>query len=145
SNATVHDIEQATAAATDAWFPCWTASPTRPANTVFFSYTTGPQTQYVDLSTAGSDYDTLIGVLEGTPGGFAVIPGGCNDEGIPGTQQSRISGLRLRASTTYTIEVGAETALAVPSTLQLKLASSPQYLVSKTADTFDGTCNADCS
>src|SRR5687768_896600 len=56
-------------------------------NTVWYQFTTGSAVsgiEYYDLSTAGSSYNTVIGVFTGTPGDFRMVTGGCNDNGDPG-------------------------------------------------------------
>lgn len=74
--------------------------------TVWYSYTTGPNVEYVNLSTKNSGYDTVVGVFTGSPGTFRLVAGGCNDDGV-GTTQSRIAGLRLAPNTSYSIVVAS--------------------------------------
>jgi CSLREA domain-containing protein len=100
----------------------------------------------VTISTAGSDYDTQVGVYEGTPGAFRLVHGGCNDDaGDAGSFQSRVTGARLRPNTTYSIEVSQILQDDFPSMLRLNVAAAPTYHVTKVDDTTDGTCAADCS
>ena len=66
--------------------------------TVWYQYTTGAATEYLNLSTQGSGYDTVLAVYTGSPGAFRLVAGGCNDDGV-GTTQSRIAGLRLQPNT----------------------------------------------
>lgn len=80
--------------------------------------------EYVNLSTATSTYDTLIAVLKGAPGAFTAIPGGCSDESAA-THRASLSGLRLEANTTYTIEVAAEKAAHDPATLHFGMSFAP--------------------
>ena len=115
-------------------------------NTLWYSYTTGAATEYVTLSTATSDYDTTVSVYEGVPGSFRMTHGGCNDDGVePGIFQSRVTGVRLKANTTYSIEVTQLDPGTDPATLNLNIAPAATYRVTKLADTSDGTCDTDCS
>lgn len=114
-------------------------------NSVWYTYTSGATVEYLTLSTATSGYDTILSVYTGAPTNFSLVAGGCNDDGVAGVFQSRISGLRLAPNTEYSVEVVAFTSASAGNTLNFSVSSSPQYLVSKTADTADGVCNADCS
>lgn len=114
------------------------------AHTVWFQHTTGATGEYFNLNTAGSTYNTVIGVFTGSPSEFKMVTGGCNDDG--GTSlTSRLAGLYLEPDTTYTIVVAAFNTLLSPGTLNFSMAVAPRYTVTKTADTADGTCDADCS
>jgi CSLREA domain-containing protein len=140
------DVATATVAATDPLIPCRVGAAGQGGNTLWYSYTTGPATEYVTISTATSDYDTEVAVYEGTPGSFRLIHGGCNEDAGDATSfQSRVTGVRLNANTTYSIEVSQLLQDDVPATLHLNVAAAATYQVTKTADTADGACDADCS
>jgi CSLREA domain-containing protein len=124
---------------------CRAGTASQGGNTVWYSYTTGASDEYLNLITTGSTYDTMVAVYTGAPGAFTLVSGGCNDDGIPAVLQSRIAGLRLRASTTYSILVARFTANVATVTLNFAVSAAPLYNVSKTTDTADGVCDADCS
>ncbi len=113
-------------------------------NTVWYSYATGPIDQYVDFTTVNSDYDTIVAFYTGGPGAFKLVSGGCDDNGA-GASRARVTGLRLRANTTYSIVVAQATPNATAATLRIFFDVAPVYHVTKTADTADGVCDADCS
>ncbi|HEU4662601.1 MAG TPA: Ig-like domain-containing protein [Dokdonella sp.] len=96
--------------------------------TVWYRYTTGPQVEYLNLSTQGSDYDTVINVYTGSPGNFTQVMGGCNDDGV-GATQSLIAGLRLSPNTTYSFEVLSHGATTFGGTLAFAVAAAPVYAV----------------
>ena len=139
------DVATATLEATDPIVVCRAALVGQGGNTLWYSYTSGAATEYVTLSTAPSDYDTSVSVYEGAPGSFRLVHGGCNDDGAALTFQSRVTGLRLKPNTAYSIVVAQIDPLPDPATLNLNVAPSATYPVTKVADTSDGTCDADCS
>ncbi len=79
-------IAAATTDVTDPVVPCRLGIGTG-GNSVWYSYTTGAVPEYVNLTTAGSDYDTLLAVWTGAPGSFR-LAAGCSDNGIAATTQS---------------------------------------------------------
>ncbi len=140
------DVAGATLETTDPVVICRAALVGQGGNTLWYSYTTGPAVEYVTLSTVLSDYDTSVSVYEGTPGSFRMVHGGCNDDGAVLTDfQSRVTGVRLTPNTTYSIVVAQIDPLPDVVTLNLNVAPAVTYAVNKTADTGDGTCDADCS
>lgn len=138
-------IGLATVEGTDPVLTCRLTAAGPGGNTVWYTYTTGGSTEYVNLSTQTSTYDTVVSVYTGTAGSFQLVAGGCNDDGVAAVFQSRINGLRLAPSTTYSIEVARFTASAAAVTLNFSMTAAPVYTVTKPADTADGTCDADCS
>lgn len=138
-------VGAATVEATDPIVICRVGAASQGGNTVWYTYTTGPSTEYVNITTAGSSYDTMVSVYTGTPGAFELVAGGCNDDGIAAVFQSRVAGLRLLPNTTYSIEGARFSPSAAAATWTLNVTTSPVYGVTKTADTADGVCDADCS
>lgn len=140
------DVSTATVEATDPQLICRVGtSGVQGGNSVWYSYTTGASAEFLNLSTATSTYDTIVSVYTGSAGSFSLVAGGCNDDGIAAVFQSRINGLRLAPNTAYSIEVSAFTTAAGGTILNFALGAAPQYAVTKTADTNDGVCDADCS
>lgn len=138
-------IGLATLEPTDPVVFCRVGTASQGGNTIWYSYTVGAVDEYLNLVTTGSTYDTMVAVYTGSPGAFSLVSGGCNDDGIPAVLQSRIAGLRLRAGTTYSILVARFSANVAAVTLNFAVSSAPIYTVTKTADTADGVCDADCS
>lgn len=136
-------IRLATVEPTDPSIFCRQAGIGTGGNTVWYSYTTGPVDEYVDFTTVNSDYDTIVAFYTGGPGAFALVGGGCNDNAI--STRARVAGLRLRSNTTYSIVVARPTQSVSAVTLRIWVDVSPVYHVTKTADTADGVCDADCS
>jgi hypothetical protein len=101
---------------------------------VWYRYTTGASDEYLNISTAGSSYDTIVNVYQGSPGTFQPVIGGCNDDGIVGVFQARLSGLRLAAATSYSIEVVSHGTSTFGGSLQLAVSLAPQYLVTRSDD-----------
>lgn len=133
-------IGQATVEGTDPQVFCRQAGIGTGGNTVWYSYTTGPTDEYLDFSTVNSNYDTLVAVYTGAPGAFDQVSGGCN-----GNTRAHIAGLRLRASTTYSIVIARTTLSTAAATLRLLVDVAPVFHVTKTSDSADGVCDADCS
>ena len=141
-------MEQATNEPTDPELFCvLQGSPMTGSNSVWYEYTTGAAAEYVDIEADG--YDTLAGVFAGSPKqGYSMVRGGCNDDdwSDSGFYGSKIFGLRLDANTRYSIEVATYTPrVDPPMQLTFSVRRSAVYHVTKTADTEDGVCDADCS
>jgi CSLREA domain-containing protein len=136
------DVSDAGVDAGDPVLACDVDGRVRGGHSVWYSYTTGPDTEYVTLSTANSDVPVIVSVHEGAPGRFRMVAGGCNDDH---TRTGAIRGLRLSPRTTYSIELATERGPLPGVDAFLSLTRSPLYAVTKTADTADGTCDADCS
>lgn len=114
---------------------------------VWYRYTTGASIEYLNLSTAGSSYDTLIQVYRGAPGHFEQVTGGCNDDGVLQVQ-SRIAGLRLAPATTYWIEITSHGSVSSGGSLVFSAAASPVYVVTRSDDpnpAQSGCAAGDCS
>ncbi|NCT67399.1 MAG: hypothetical protein GXC76_07115 [Rhodanobacteraceae bacterium] len=101
--------------------------------TVWYQYTTGDSTEYVNISTQGSGYDTIVAVYTGAPGAFRLVAGGCNDDGV-GTTQSRIAGLRLAPRTSYSIEVASHGTVTAGGSLAFAVTPAPLYVVNRQDD-----------
>lgn len=101
--------------------------------TVWYQYTTGAATEYLNLSTQGSGYDTVLAVYTGSPGAFRLVAGGCNDDGV-GTTQSRIAGLRLQPNTSYSIAVASHGTVTVGGALSFAASTAPVYTVTRQDD-----------
>ena len=101
---------------------------------VWYRYTTGATAEYLNLSSQGSTYDSVIQVFTGTPGTFRQVLGGCNDDGVGTTFQSRVAGLRLAPSTAYSIEVISHGSVTFGGSLQFAATAAPQYLVTRMDD-----------
>lgn len=128
--------------------------PCRPVNrdpaqyTLWYSYTTGTSTEYITLTIANNKpVSGIVSVYTGNPtDGFRIVSGGCSAQSDTDAI-TRIAGLRLAPNTSYSIEVASYfSGLTSNDPLAFSVASSQQYVVTKTADTNDGTCGvADCS
>lgn len=143
--ATVADIAQATSEASDPELYCsFLGGPTAGFGSIWYEFTPA-EDRYVDLRASG--YDTMISVYEGTPQqGFRVVRGGCNDDDREQPDEgSRVNGLQLRANTRYSIEVVRYEIGTSAPTLSFSIGPSLVYTVTKTQDSNDGTCDADCS
>ena len=140
-NTSEPNMGNATLEAADLDPPCRQPSDNSVLHTVWYKYTTGAATEYVTLVVPdNSALSAWMSVYTGTPGTFSIVSGGCTSYSFP-AGVSRIAGLRLAPNTTYSIQVGSH----FPGTLNFGVTSAVQYHVTKTADTNDGTCDADCS
>jgi CSLREA domain-containing protein len=144
-------IALATTEATDPPFFCRLGSITllptpsvAPAvKTVWYRYVTGAQTEYVNLQANG--YDSILAVYAGSSTTtLEPVVGGCNDGG-GSANAARINGLRLAPKTEYAIVVAAFNSSVAANTLSFSAESARIYQVNKTADSNDGSCDADCS
>ncbi len=72
--------------------------------TTWFKYTPAGN-QAVTVSTAGSNFDTVLAVWRGTTiGGLTQV--GCDDDGVAAGGASRIAGLSLTGGQTYYVQIG---------------------------------------
>ncbi|WP_300618857.1 Ig-like domain-containing protein, partial [Dokdonella sp.] len=127
--------------------PCF-PNALNPGNGVWYSYTTGADTEYVNIDTLGSSYDSVLSVWTGSPGRFELVGGGCNDNGNQdgSANTARIAGLRLAPNTEYSILVTRATAATGSMTLKLAIDPAPLYRVTRTGDRAGAVCAAgDCS
>src|SRR4051812_45902604 len=97
SQSSVADLSEATSEASDPGFLC--AGRSKGHLSLWYSFTTGPETRYVTLSTAGSTFGgALLAVYAGAPGSFRLVTGGCVDSDA---RSAALNGLRLRPNTAY--------------------------------------------
>jgi hypothetical protein len=87
------------------------------SNSVWWSFTPNSKGA-LDINTAGSDYDTLLAVWTGTRG--ALVNFACNDNS-PTDTTSVLTGLNVKAGTTYYIEVVQPGSLGTGGSLDLSL------------------------
>ncbi len=152
-SSTLASVNLATVESTDPMITCktnaFTAAEGRMAETVWYTYTTGPAVEYVNIkateaSFVSTGFDTVLAVWTGdTTAGFRMVTGGCNDDGVPtpnaqSNNFSHIAGLRLAPNTTYSIEVAfnssATTAIPATSVLKLDMAAATQIVVDTLSD-----------
>src|SRR5262249_6853371 len=127
---THQSLYESTSEATDPVVAC--AGRSKGHLSVWYSFSTGPETRYVNLSTAGSDFGgALLSVYEGTPGSFRLVAGGCTDDQAT---PAALHGLRLRPNTSYSIELAAEDGPVPGGNASLTLTEAPVYQVTTTAD-----------
>jgi M6 family metalloprotease-like protein len=119
--ATTLNASAATTQGTDPVFPC---ADTQGRGSVWYRFTPTIRGR-VQLSTVGSNYDTLLGIWTGSAG--SLTSRGCNDNG-GGNGASVLSAI-LYANTTYYIEAAGKSGLG---TLNLNLSFRPCYRLSKT-------------
>lgn len=139
-------IGDATVEGTDPLLVCKNGDGTQRGNTVWYqldlSAASGPT--YINLSAAG--YDSVVAVFTGNTGsGFTPVVGACNDDGGSSFAAS-LAGARLDPGHDYSILVARPSPNPNPATLGFSAIASPQYTVTKTDDSADGSCSAvDCS
>ncbi len=112
-------------------------------NTVWYSYTTGAEVEYVNADAIADTFTIVFAVYSGAPGTFRLETGGCAGSGSL-FDAARVSGLRLKPNTEYSFLVGSLNNVN-GGTLSFHMQRAPTYLVTKAADGDDGTCDADCS
>lgn len=119
--------------------------PLQRGNTVWYQLDLSAQAQPLYLNLGAGGYDSVVAVFVGNPvDGFAPVPGACNDDGAPAFA-AQLNGARLPAGRDYSIMVARQQQNSAPITLSFSARSAPLYTVSKTTDTSDGVCDADCS
>lgn len=138
------DIAEATTEASDPLLVCKNGDPAQRGNSVWYSvrFVGAGQDFHINLSALG--YDNVIAIYTGTPGAFTPVVGGCNDDGASGLAAA-LNGVRLQGEVDYSIMVARPAQNSNVATLAFNARSAPLYAVTKTADTLDGSCNADCS
>lgn len=143
---TAGSVASATNEADDPTVVCRVLGEGAGSHTLWYSLITGDDPQYVNISTEGSSYDTLLAVWAGSRGALKLADGGCSDNGSTGTPRSLIVGLRLAPRTEYIVEVAhAGSAGLAAASLHLEVSAAPLYVVTRTDDVFDGVCDGDCS
>lgn len=138
-------IGEATTEASDPILVCKNGDPAQRGNTVWYSLTLpggANDTYYLNLSALG--YDSIVAVYTGSPGNFRPVIGACNDDGAANFA-AQLSGARLVGGSEYSILVARPAQSSNPATLTFSARNAPRYTVTKTADTLDGACDADCS
>lgn len=137
-------IAEATTDPGDPILPCKNGDVTQRGNTVWYSlrFNGAGQSFHVNLSALG--YDSILAIYTGSPGSFSPVVGGCNDDGAA-TLASALAGVRLVGETEYSIIVARPAQNTNTAGLSFSARSALVYNVSKTADTADGSCDADCS
>ena len=139
----------ATMEGTDPVPPCVPLNAPGVSSSLWYKYTPTAPTEYMTLTIPDNKIVGIVTVYTGNPtDGFRIVSGGCShlsdDINI-----TRVAGLRLSAGVTYSIEVAAIFPVGAPvngsNTLSFSVESAATYAVTKTADTSDGTCDADCS
>jgi CSLREA domain-containing protein len=136
-------VDAATSGVGDPALFCRLGSDADGARTVWFGYTTGAVTEYVDVAATG--YDSVVGVYTGSPAtGFVQVAGGCNDDGGP-ARSARINGLALAPSTAYAFVVAASNPAVPANNLSFSLRVARVHAVTTTADLVSGACGATCS
>lgn len=138
------NVADATRDASDPETPCIPAGADPLSHTVWFSYTTGANTEYVTVDARGNSYLALVAVYTGAPGGFRIETGGCGS-GNNFNIMVGVPGLRLAPHTEYSFLVGVVNTNFAGGTLTFNLRASALYQVTKIADTNDGACDSDCS
>ncbi len=137
-------IAQATREATDLEPVCTPPGSNPISNTLWYGYTAGPATEYLTLEATNTNPAIAISVYTGAPGAFRLETGGCGLT-VGGVGNARIAGLRLRPNTSYSIMLGSMFPVGGNPTLNFEVRAATRYAVTKTADTADGDCDADCS
>lgn len=113
--------------------------------TLWYGYTTGAQVEYVNASITGGDINGIVAIYSGSPGSFRLVSGGCGTRGNSAAFVPRAIGIRLEPNTSYSILASSQFPVPGSQPFIVNLAASPQLVVTKTADTRDGACDADCS
>lgn len=138
-------IGEATTEASDPILVCKNGDPAQRGNTVWYSLTLpggANDIYYLNLSALG--YDSIVSVYTGSPGSFRPVVGACNDDGAA-SFAAQLSGARLVGGSEYSILVARPAQSTNAASLSFGARNAPLYTVTKTADTLDGACNADCS
>ncbi len=114
------DISGATVAYDD---PTLTCANRVGYKTVWFNYTPTID-ESISLSTSGSNYDTILGIWQGSRGSLTSV--GCNDdENYPTIATSKLSGIAVNAGESYFIEAASYLSIT-NGTLNLALSTKPQ-------------------
>ena len=143
-NHTQPDVSGATTEASDPILTCKNGDPSQRGNTLWYSLDLTGQNVPAFVNGTAAGYDSVLAVFTGAPGSFVPVAGGCNDDGAP-SFSAALHGFRLDAGSVYSIMVARPAQSTNPATLIFSMRAAPQYVVTKTADTLDGACDADCS
>jgi CSLREA domain-containing protein len=112
--------------------------------TIWFGYTTGASPEILTLRVKDFQIGTVLAVYTGSPGAFRLAPGACARAG-GSPYNAQLAGVRLEANTSYSILLSAQSPTGSGQTVDFTVAAAILYNVTKTGDTFDGVCDADCS
>jgi len=135
-------MDGATVDATDPVPPCQGTSQSS-TGTIWFGYTTGATPEILTLRVTDFQIATVLAVYTGSPGTFRLAPGACARAG-GSPNNAQLAGVRLAANTVYSILLSAQSPISGLS-VHFTVVEAHLYNVTKIADTFDGTCDADCS
>ncbi|HET7063356.1 MAG TPA: CSLREA domain-containing protein, partial [Rudaea sp.] len=138
----VTPMSGATLDATDPVPPCQGQSQSS-TGTIWFGYTTGAAPEILTLRIKDFQVPSVLAVYTGSPGAFRLASGACARAG-GSPNNAQLAGVRLAANTTYSILLSAQTSTAGWS-VDFTVTAAHLYNVTKTDDTFDGVCDADCS
>jgi len=139
--ALVTSMSSATVAETDPLPACESQSQSS-TGTIWFSYTTGGTPEILTLRVNNFEIGTVLALYTGNPGSFRLESGACARAG-GSPNNAQLAGVRLAPNTEYSILLSAQSNLI--GTVDFTAADAVQYHVTKTTDTFDGVCDADCS
>ncbi len=123
--------------------PCQATSQSS-TGTIWFGYTTGATPEILTLRVNDFNIAAVVAIFTGSPGAFRLASGACALAG-GSPNNAQLAGVRLDANTAYSILLSAQTSISGGQTLDFSIASAIRYNVTKTDDTFDGMCDADCS
>jgi len=133
----------ATVDATDPVPPCQDQSESS-TGTIWFGHTTGATPEILTLRVTDFQIGTVLAVYTGSPGAFRLASGACARAG-GSPNNAQLAGVRLAANTAYSILLSAQTSTQAGLGVDFTVTAAHLYNVTKTDDTFDGTCDADCS
>jgi hypothetical protein len=129
------DVSSATGALTDPVLYCQEETYDPWGRSVWYSFTAGAEDAFLEVSTAGSDYDTLVAVHAGTCGDTTLLE--CSDD-APTLGQASRGYVAVAAGETVLIEVVRATTFPVlgGSSLTLTVQSPPLGHPTKTGPEF---------
>jgi CSLREA domain-containing protein len=110
--------------------------------TIWFGYTTGGTPEILTLRVNDFQIGTVLAVYTGSPGSFRLVSGACARAG-GSPNNAQLAGVRLAPNTAYSILLSAQSSPI--GNVDFTVATAVRYEVTKTSDTFDGVCGADCS
>lgn len=137
-------VAEATVEAGDPLLVCKNGDPLQRGNTVWYALDLRTAGTAVYLNAAALGYDSVLAVFTGSPGSFVPVTGACNDDGAS-SFAAGFHGVRLPPGQSYSIVVARPAPNTNAAPLSFSAMAAPQYAVSKTEDTLDGSCTADCS
>jgi len=138
----VTPMSGSTVVASDPVPPCQGTSQSS-TGTIWFGYTTGATPEILTLRVKDWQMGTVLAVYTGSPGAFRLAPGACALAG-GSPNNAQLAGVRLAANTAYSILLSSLSS-TLAGGVDFTVTAAHLYTVTKTDDTFDGTCDADCS